>query len=86
MTDYENETLLLCLGESPERIVFTIDLHLDSESGLIAGRDVGGMPKTHADLNYDFESGWFVVSNENGVVASLAAGDQRVAYRGKANG
>ena len=66
--------------------MFTIDLHLDSGSGLVAGRDVGGMPKNRADLNYDFESGWFVVSNENGVVASLAAGDQRVAYRGKANG
>ena len=52
--------------------MFTIDLHLDSESGLVAGRDVGGMPKTHADLNYDFENRCFVVSNENGVVASLA--------------
>ena len=48
-TDYENETSLLFLGESPERIVFPIDLHLDSESGLTAG-------------------------------------DQRVAYRGKADG
>ena len=74
-TDYENETSLLCLGESPERIVFTIDLHLDSESGLVAGRDVGGMPKNRADLNYDFENKCFVVSNENGVVASLDAGD-----------
>ena len=66
--------------------MFTTDLHLDSGSGLVAGRDVGGMPKTHADLNYDFENRCVVVSNENGVVASLAAGDQRVAYRGKANG
>lgn len=74
-TDYENETSLLCLGETPERVVFTIDLHLDSESGLVSGRDIGGMPKNLADLNYDFENVDFAVSNENGVVASLAAGN-----------
>ena len=33
------------------------------------------MPKTHADLKYDFENRCFVVSNENGVVASLDTGD-----------
>ncbi len=74
---YRNETSLLCLASTPERIVFTIELHLDSDSGLVAGRDVGGMPKKRAQLQYDFDNHSFLVSNENGLVARLDATDEQ---------